>query len=211
MFHRVPRGCGRSEPPSGTNARPVNAPRGSQTGCFTGCWKVNLPAARNRGRRPRGARGWAAALSGPHRRGRQRSKRHPGAASGRRAGHISVFVVVLRSQRRRGTRAAGPRVRGGGVPAPRKVAEHGARAPFQRALQTAKAVEVQLSSGAGRRRACKTTNVPGFYLMCFQSSMPVLSLVHMFLCALSMASCACAGPRVGVTWNGAHWSLIKTS
>ena len=139
-----------------------------------------------RRRRPREARGWAAALSGPHRRGRQRSKRHPGAASGRRAGHISVFVVVLRSQRRRGTRAAGPRVRGGGVPAPRKVAEHGARAPFQRALQTAKAVEVQLSSGAGRRRACKTTNVPGFYLMCFQSSMPVLSLcAHVSLCPVN--------------------------
>ena len=44
---------------------------------------------------------------------------------------------------------------GGGGQAPQEVAERGARAPFQRALQTAKAVEVTLSSGAGRGERAK--------------------------------------------------------
>ena len=54
----------------------------------------------------------------------------------------------------RHTRCRATRTAGGGQ-APQEVAERGARAPFQRALQTAKAVEVTLSSGAGRGERAK--------------------------------------------------------
>ena len=129
-----------------------------------------------------------------------------GPASGRRMGPFSVLGGPWRSQRRPGTRAAGPHVRAGGGQAPQEVAERGARAPFQRALQTAKAVEVTLSSGAGRRRACKTTCAN---LMC--PTVDALSQSQ-FSCALSMAS---AGPaqhpqsraRLGRS-GGAHIRLF---
>ena len=144
-------------PPSEGYSRPQNVPCGGRNRPFGGCWAADLPAAESRGRRRCAVGRPGRAASAPHGRGRQRSKRHPGATSGRRTGPFSVLGGPWRSQRRPGTRTAGPHVRAGGVPAPQEVAERGARAPFQRALQTAKAVEVTLSSGAGRRRACKTT------------------------------------------------------
>ena len=194
-------------PPSEGYSRPQNVPCGGRNRPFGGCWAADLPAAESRGRR-RCAVGqlWRAA-SAPHRGGRQRSKRHPGATSGRRTGPFSVLGGPWRSQCRPGTRAAGPHVRAGGGQAPQEVAERGARAPFQRALQTAKAVEVTLSSGAGRRRACKTTCAN---LMC--PTVDALSQSQ-FSCALSMAS---AGPaqhpqsraRLGRSGEGAYQIVL---
>ena len=172
-------------PPSEGYSRPQNVPCGGRNRPFGGCWAADLPAAESRGRRRCAVGRPGRAASAPHRGGRQRSKRHPGATSGRRTGPFSVLGGPWRSQRRPGTRAAGPHVRAGGGQAPQEVAERGARAPFQRALRTAKAVEVTLSSGAGRRRACKTTCAN---LMC--PTVDALSQSQ-FSCALSMAS---AGP-----------------
>ena len=178
-------------PPSEGYSRPQNVP----------CGGLNRPFGRCAVGRP------GRAASAPHGRGRQRSKRHPGATSGRRTGPFSVLGGPWRSQRRPGTRAAGPHVRAGGGQAPQEVAERGARAPFQRALQTAKAVEVTLSSGAGRRRACKTTCAN---LMC--PTVDALSQSQ-FSCALSMAS---AGPaqhpqsraRLGRSGEGAYQIVL---
>ena len=143
--------------PSASYFLPRDGPCGGRNRPFGGCWAADLPAAESRGRRRCAVGQPGRAASVLRGRGRQRSKRHPGATSGRRTGPFSVLGGPWRSQRRPGTRAAGPHVRAGGGQAPQEVAERGARAPFQRALQTAKAVEVTLSSGAGRRRACKTT------------------------------------------------------
>ena len=172
-------------PPSEGYSWLQNVPCGGRNRPFGGCWAADLPAAESRGRRRCAVGQPGRAAPAPHGRGRHRSKRHPGATSGRRTGPFSVLGGPWRSQRRPGTRAAGPHVRAGGGQAPQEVAERGARAPFQRALQTAKAVEVTLSSGAGRRRACKTTCAN---LMC--PTVDALSQSQ-FSCALSMAS---AGP-----------------
>ena len=196
-------------PPSEGYSRPQNVPCGGRNRPFGGCWAADLPAAESRGRR-RCAVGqlWRAA-SAPHRGGRQRTKRHPGATSGRRTGPFSVSEGrgLWRSQRRPGTpsRCRAARTAGGGQ-AQQKVAERGARAPFQRALQTAKAVEVTLSSGAGRGERAKRL-VPAANVSDRRCPLSVS-----FSCALSMAS---AGPaqhpqsraRLGRS-GGAHIRLF---
>ena len=176
--------------PSASYFLPRDGPCGGRNRPFGGCWAADLPAAESRGRRRCAVGQLGRAASAPHRGGRQRSKRHPGATSGRRTGPFSVLGGPWRSQRRPGTRAAGPHVRAGGGQAPQEVAERGARAPFQRALQTAKAVEVTLSSGAGRGERAKRL-VPPTAANVSDRRCP-LSVLS-FFCALSMASAA--GPH----------------
>ena len=106
--------------PSASYFLPRNGPCGGQNRPFGGCWAADLPAAESRGRRRCAVGQLGRAASAPHRGGRQRSKRHPGATSGRRTGPFSVLGGPWRSQRRPGTRAAGPHVRPGEVKRRRK-------------------------------------------------------------------------------------------
>ena len=115
---------GRVGPPPPSDGYPwlQNVPCGGRNRPFGGCWAADLPAAESRGRRRCAVGQPGRAAPAPHGRGRHRSKRHPGATSGRRTGPFSVSEGrgLWRSQRRPGTRAAGPHVRLGGVKRRRK-------------------------------------------------------------------------------------------